>query len=229
MIQQTHSWAYIQKRQETLKCKLCEGRDQNIVWHIVSTVDPWTVWGLGAPVRCTTENLHVTLQSALYIGGSTTLGSTSLRSCSTVVCICWKNPHISGPAQFKPMLFKGQLYISNEKEWLIATSWKCLQLEFISMDTSVPLHFLEFVSFSRVYFVALKQQFSAGEVPTPLGGIWKYGDVFRAMARLGSGTVAFSGLGAKDPRCSVVPGPVPYSKDWYYIPDDFWIALWIFR
>lgn len=97
------------------------------------------------------------------------------------------------------------------------------------MDTSVPLHFLEFVSFSRVYFVAIKQQLSAGEVPTPLGGIWKYGDVFRAMAQLGSGTVAFSGLGAKDPRCSVVPGPAPYSEAWYHILDGFWIALWIFR
>lgn len=25
-------------------------------------------------------------------------------------CISWKNPHISVPAQFKPVLFKGQLY-----------------------------------------------------------------------------------------------------------------------
>ena len=48
--------------------------------------------------------------------GSAPVDSTNCRSCSTVVCIYWKNPCISGPGQFKPMLFMGRLQWAEEKE-----------------------------------------------------------------------------------------------------------------
>ena len=63
----------------------------------------------GADPPPTVENLHITLKWALCICGSASMDSTNLRSCSSVVFTTEKNPHISGPTQFKSVLVKGQL------------------------------------------------------------------------------------------------------------------------
>ena len=42
------------------------------------------------------------------------MNSTNHGLCSTLVFTIEKNPSISGPAQFKPMLFKGQLYLQKD-------------------------------------------------------------------------------------------------------------------
>ena len=56
------------------------------------------------------EDLHVILQSALHIFGSTSEDSTNLRSCNTVVYTIEKNSCKSGPKEFTFVSFKGQLY-----------------------------------------------------------------------------------------------------------------------
>ena len=59
------------------------------------TVDPWTTQGV---------NPHIT-----YSPSSVSLDSNNHRLCSTVVFTIEKYLRISGPSQFKPTLFKGQL------------------------------------------------------------------------------------------------------------------------
>ena len=62
------------------------------------------------------ENLHIT-----YSGHSVSLVTLHLQipptmdhgSCSPVLFTIEKNPCVSGSAQFKPMLVKGQLYVQN--------------------------------------------------------------------------------------------------------------------
>ena len=46
----------------------------------------------------------------LSICGSTSVDSTNHRSHSTTVFTNEKNPHVSGPMQFKPALFNAQLH-----------------------------------------------------------------------------------------------------------------------
>ena len=54
----------------------------------------------------TDKNSSIMLQLAFHV-----LSYTSLDSINNGLCSHWeKNPHISGPTQLKPMLFKGQLY-----------------------------------------------------------------------------------------------------------------------
>ena len=67
------------------------------------------------PTLCTVENMSITLELVLCIHGSESKDSTNCRPCSTTVVLIEKNLCISGPLQFKPMLFKGQLYIFLEK------------------------------------------------------------------------------------------------------------------
>ena len=49
----------------------------------------------------------------LHVHGFVPSESTNHRSCSTVVITIEKNPHVSGPTQFKLMSFNGQLYMIN--------------------------------------------------------------------------------------------------------------------
>ena len=65
-----------------------------------NTVDPWTVSG----VRRSAQNLSI-----IYSQPSTSV-VPNLQIKPTVVHIYWRNPHKSGPMQFQPMLFKGQVY-----------------------------------------------------------------------------------------------------------------------
>ena len=74
------------------------------------TVDSRTVCGLGAQTLHAVENPSIALQSGLRIQGSASSDSANLGSCSTVIFTIEKNPCVSGPVQFKPVLFKGQLY-----------------------------------------------------------------------------------------------------------------------
>ena len=66
----------------------------------VRNANPW-------PQTSKDKNPVMTLQSAPHVPSSTWKNSTNHGSCITVV----KNPSTSGPAQFKSMLFKGQLYL----------------------------------------------------------------------------------------------------------------------
>lgn len=68
--------------------------------------------GLEALTLCPVENPHVTLQWALCICSSAFVDSTNLRPYSTVVSPTGKSLHIRVPAQFKFMLFKGQVYLN---------------------------------------------------------------------------------------------------------------------
>ena len=54
------------------------------------------------------------LRFSIY--SSTSLGSTNWKSRSTTVFTTGKNPHLSGPTQFKPVLFKGQTYIQTNTD-----------------------------------------------------------------------------------------------------------------
>ena len=53
------------------------------------------------------ENLCITYSVALPIGGF-----NQQHLLSIVIFTIERNPRISGPAQFKPMLFKGQLWLA---------------------------------------------------------------------------------------------------------------------
>ena len=82
---------------------------------ITSTVDPWTQ-GLGAPTLHGDGNLCMVYgPSSIYTRYQRTCSSafadsTNCRQSSIVVFTIEKNPCISGPVQFKPMLFRGQLF-----------------------------------------------------------------------------------------------------------------------
>ena len=52
------------------------------------------------------ENPCITLESALGTCSSSSVDSINLRLCRTSVCIYWKNLHINGIEQFKPLFFK---------------------------------------------------------------------------------------------------------------------------
>lgn len=54
-------------------------------------------------------NPHMTYSQLLYTCSFVPTYSKDLGSFNTVAVTIEKNPHISGPAQFKPLLFKGQL------------------------------------------------------------------------------------------------------------------------
>ena len=77
--------------------------------------------GCGAPTLPAAENPSITLQPAPIISGSASLGSASLGSCSTVAFIK-ENPHVSGPLQLKPMLFKCQLYMFKQSNTVFGWS-----------------------------------------------------------------------------------------------------------
>ena len=51
---------------------------------------PLSTEGIGALNPLAVENLHITLQAALHICGSTSVDLTNLRSCSNIVHIYWK-------------------------------------------------------------------------------------------------------------------------------------------
>ena len=64
--------------------------------------------GLGAPTLQGAKNPPITLQLASHICGSTFADSTEDHIVPQYA-FTEKNPRISGPMQFKLMLFKGQL------------------------------------------------------------------------------------------------------------------------
>ena len=74
---------------------------------------------VGIPTPYTVEYLHITLQLAC---GSASADSTNHESCSITVChIYWKKYlRESEPAQFKPVLFKGQLYLHAFPNWVLS-------------------------------------------------------------------------------------------------------------
>ena len=71
------------------------------------TAIPQYPQGIGSRTQCKYQNLWM-LKS--HNQSSISVDSTNHRSGNTVVFV-EKNPHVSGPAQFKPMLSKGQLYL----------------------------------------------------------------------------------------------------------------------
>ena len=87
-------------------------------------------------IICTTENPHVTLQTALHVSGSPFPDSTNLGSCITVAYFLKKILSISGPAQFKPVLFKVQLYLM----WYIYTMGYPVQFSRLVMSDSLRPH-----------------------------------------------------------------------------------------
>ena len=72
---------------------------------------------IGVPTLCTGKNPHITLQSAFpnYSSTSAIQPSVDLDHVILKYIFILKNPHICGPMQFKPMLFKGQLYFNRSK------------------------------------------------------------------------------------------------------------------
>lgn len=151
-------------------------------------------------VLCTAKNRRVTLQLALCTGGSSPqvnqlqimwYYSTNLLKKSACKWTCAVQNHVVQRSSVTYHMKKSDCHFT-----------KCLLTRIREYRPlgAAPFH---------VHFVALKQRFPKGEVPTPLGGIWKQRDVFRAVAWLGSGAVVFSGLWTKDPGHSVVLGPAP--------------------
>ena len=117
------------------------------------------MWGLGVLTTCIVENSNITLQSALHTCSSTSKDSANLRWCSTMVCIYWKNPHMSGPAPFKPVLFKGQMYISS------IISHTCV-LDFLSF---LDLWAYSFHQIWKIFWLLLFLIFLCFPYPCPLG------------------------------------------------------------
>lgn len=64
---------------------------------------------VGGWPQCSVKSAY-NLQWAICIHSSTSVDSTNHGSCSSVLFPVEKYSHVSGPTQFKPMLFKGQLY-----------------------------------------------------------------------------------------------------------------------
>lgn len=71
-----------------------------ICHFLVSTED----WFQDLPRIPTFVGAHA-LESALCMWSSVAMNSTN----HNTVCVCWKNPHMSGLALLKPKLLKGQL------------------------------------------------------------------------------------------------------------------------
>ena len=70
------------------------------------------------------ESLCVTLQPVLHCQGSTSVDPTTWVSSSAVVHVYWKYLPISGPAQFKPLLFKGPWYCYFLTDgWAVYVDW----------------------------------------------------------------------------------------------------------
>ena len=65
---------------------------------------------LGVPTLRADKKPCITLQVVLCIHGSTSTDSTNRGFCNTVIFTIERNPLMSGPSQFKPVLFKGQPY-----------------------------------------------------------------------------------------------------------------------
>ena len=72
---------------------------------------PLNYVGSGALTLRAVENLRT-----IYSQPSASGDSTNRSLCSTVVFTTEKNLHISRPEQFKPVLFKGQLYMSRRQK-----------------------------------------------------------------------------------------------------------------
>ena len=86
------------------------------------TPDPWKMCGLGVPTICTVECLSITdgrhpIHAVPSHPWFHICRFNQLQWCSIVVFTIEKNPHISGPMQFKSMLFKGQLYCMTPFIW----------------------------------------------------------------------------------------------------------------
>ena len=83
---------------------------------IRNTIDPSNNAGVSdADPPCSRKSGCNFTVSLLFRGSSVCvvlhlLDSASRESCSTVASTVERNPRISGPAQFRPMLFKRQLY-----------------------------------------------------------------------------------------------------------------------
>lgn len=100
-------------------------------WHFTNMVGPWTMWELGGQPH-TVENLHITFDSLKIACWPEALhkqsDNTYFVCYMSVYCIpiinlkkmllrkihlqflLKKKMHISGPAHYKPMLFRGHLY-----------------------------------------------------------------------------------------------------------------------
>ena len=91
------------------------------------SVDPSTTRGSGVLTLCTIENPHITTNSTPYqwfpIDRFNQLWI--MYYCSIFL---EKIPSISGPAQFKPVLFKGQLYLM----WYIYTMGYSVQFSSVA-------------------------------------------------------------------------------------------------
>ena len=107
--------------------------------------DPLTILGLGALILHPVENLHITYSHLLstwflHVHGFVPSESTNHRSCSTVVITIEKNPHVSGPTQFKLMSFKGQLYMINSH--LSRIFFLCKTIILHCLGTSLAIQWL---------------------------------------------------------------------------------------
>ena len=68
------------------------------------------MWELGVPnLGEVEENLHIIYSLPLCILGFKFADSTNCRSCPTIVFSTGGKKHVSGPTQFKQVLFKDQL------------------------------------------------------------------------------------------------------------------------
>ena len=78
------------------------------------TLEQFESWGTDPTLSQTSK---YNFQSFLHVqGSSVSLDSTNLELRSAVVFTIEKHLSTSGPVQFKPVLFKGQLYIKSLEE-----------------------------------------------------------------------------------------------------------------
>lgn len=79
-------------------------------------VDPWKIQGLGLPNSppCIWKSAYKYNQPSTSMVPHPKIQSTKW-SCSNTLCSYWKKMHISRLMQFKPVSFKGQLYLYQKK------------------------------------------------------------------------------------------------------------------